>query len=127
MALTFRGTAIPGTHGRMQFGNWGVQAVRTTYFGLAGTSELRGERTGRELVMESWFHNSFATAALLEAAIETLNRSMLTNGKIVQTGAIARTLQRCTFEGIKITDGPLPSNTIGYWAQVEIRWFQLGP
>lgn len=127
MALAFRSTTIPGTHGPIKFGNWGVQNVRTQYFGLEGTSELRGERTGREIVIESWYHNSFATAAALEAALEVLNQSVPTNGKLVQTGTIARTLQRCTFEGGTITSGPLYDVRIGWWAEVTFRWYQLGP
>ncbi|MES2793209.1 MAG: hypothetical protein V4719_26605 [Planctomycetota bacterium] len=127
MPLTFRGTPIPGLHGRPKFGPWGVQLTRTTYFGLEGESEIRGERTGRDIVMESVFYNSFVSGEQLENAIETLNKNVPTNGKIVQTGAINRTLQRCTFEGITMKGSPLPDNKIGWWVEVEIRWRQLGP
>lgn len=127
MALTFKGLTIPGIHGPLKTGNWGMQLARTSYFGVVGTSELRGERTGREIVLQSLYYNTFTTGAQLEAALEVLNQQMMRNGKLVQTGTIARTLQRCTFEGARITLGPLPSANLGWWAEVEFRWFQLGP
>lgn len=127
MALTFKGLTIPGIHGQLKLGNWGTQMSRTSYFGVVGTSELRGERTGREITLESLYYASFATGAQLEAALEVLNQQIMRNGKLVQTGTISRTLQRCTFEGAKVTKGPLPNASLGWWAEVEFRWFQLGP
>ena len=130
MALAFRSVAIPGLHGELKFSPWDVQVSRTQFFAVQGESELRGDRGGRDIKVESIWYSAptgYTTAAQLEAAIELLNKDCPINGTLAETGAISRTLQRCTLMGVAIKLGPLPSAHLGWWAQVEIMWRQLAP
>lgn len=127
MALAFRSVAIPGTHGPLQISPWGVQVARTQYFGVEGESEITGERTGRDIVVESWWHASYVTAAALQTAIDNFNKDVPINGTLVEAGNVNRTFDRCTLMGAFIKQGPIPPSTIGWFAIVEIRWRQLAP
>ena len=125
MALSFRGQSFPGIHGELKFSPWEPQVIRTQYFGVEGQSEIRGSRGGRDIMCESFWANSYSTAAALEAAIESINRDCPINGRLVTSGAIARTEENCTLNGIVIKKGPLYSVAWGWWATVEISWRQL--
>lgn len=127
MAVTFRSALIPGLPGEPKIDPWDVQVARTQFFAVQGESELRGDRGGRSITWPWFWYASYTTAAQLEAAIELLNKDCPINGTIVETGAISRTLQRCTLMGIAIKKGPLPSSHLGFWAEVEIMWRQLAP
>lgn len=127
MGLAFRSVAIPGTHGELQVSPWGVQVARTQYFGVEGESEITGERTGRDIVVESWWHSSYQSAAALQTAIDNFNKDVPINGTLVESGTISRTFARCTLMGVFVKRGPIPSNSIGWFAIVEIRWRQLAP
>ncbi len=125
MALSFRGVQWPGVHGELKFANFDTQVLRQQYFGVEGESEIRGYRGGRDIVCESFWFNSYSTAAQLLAAIETINKDAPINGRLVTTGTIARTEENCTFNGIVIKQGPLFSAYHGWWAMVDISWRQL--
>lgn len=128
MALAFRSASIPGTHGEMQFGQWEVQVSRTRFNSVKGVSEQRGERGGRTITFESWWHNAYATAALLEAAVELLSKDCPINGDLVETGTMSRTFTRCTLEAIVIKRGPIyGGSSFGWFYIVEFHFFQLSP
>lgn len=127
MTIKFRSATIPGTHGEIKLGAWGIGVSRTEYNGVTGVSEQRGERRGRTITWDAIWHNSYLTAALLEAAIENLAKDAPINGKIEETGAITRNFERCTLEAIELLRGPLPSVQVGYWREVRFHFFQLAP
>jgi hypothetical protein len=127
MPISFRGQFIPGVYQQPKMAPWAVQVARTHYFGVAGESEIRGERGGRNLDFEGMWYFAYESAELLQADIEGLNSQAPINGTIVRTGPITDSFPNCTLMGVTIKQGPLPSTQYGWWAMVDISFRQLGP
>jgi hypothetical protein len=59
MTVKFKNYAFPGTHGAAIVLPPELHVVRSSFFGLDGTSEIVGGRGGREITVDMWFHNKF--------------------------------------------------------------------
>lgn len=127
MPLTFRGSPVLGTCGQLQVGEWDPLLARTVFFGVIGESEIVGGVGGRDIECEVWIHNSWNNSAAVVNAITTLENATNSNGLLVESGPVYREFPNCTFLGCRVDRGPLPSNTVGWFAIATLRWRQLQP
>lgn len=119
---------IPGTHEAILPQAPELQTSRTKFFGVVGTSEIRGEAGGRFLVTDIWIHNNFGAAALT-AFLQDLDRRVGEHGDLqITTTPFPRVYKHCTFEGFSRDPlGPMPdlAGTVpGFWCRGVLRFFQ---
>lgn len=122
MALTFRGTSIPGTHEAPRLQTPEPRMMNMEFFGVNGESQITGERGAREFTIRIWIHNAF-TQANLFAAMNTLDGQVGKNGVLVESGNVSRTFNDCTFLGYTEEVGPLPSPHLG-WISIGVLKFR---
>ena len=127
--LIHNGIPIPGTHGPVLYEPPELQTARTKFFGVIGTSEIRGLAGGRGLFTEIWLHNNYSSMALIVAVLEGLDNRVGDHGDLQVTTGIVRTFKHCTFHGFEPDGlGPLPdvAGTVpGHWCKGVLRWYQL--
>lgn len=134
MALTFKGTSIPGIHGDLIAPSPEVQRTETATSGLRGISELRGELTGGEFVVNVTLFNSYSTAAACYSAIAALRNLQGKNGTLAETGNRTFSEANVTLVDVALNRGPIPctgastvSGYSGWMAELQLRFRRLRP
>jgi len=131
MSMTFAGTTIPGKQGAFATSPPMLQATRTKFQGIVGTSEINGERGMRIVECHIWIFNSGALYddASIKAFLRTLDNLVGTHGDIVDTDSTyKRNFKHCTFEGFSPHPrGPIEDSAgkLGWWCEGTLRWTQL--
>ena len=127
--IIHNGIVIPGTHEAVLTEPPELQVARTKFFGVVGTSEIRGLAGGRGLYTHIWLHNNFTIMEHIVALIEGLDNRVGDHGDLRVTGAVPRLFKYCTFHGFTPDPlGPMPdvAGTVpGFWCAGVLRWFQL--
>jgi hypothetical protein len=134
MALTFKGTSIPGIHGDLIAPSPEVQRTETATSGLRGISELRGELNGGEFVVNVTLFNGYSNAAAVYSAIATLRNLQGKNGALVESGNRSFSESNVTLVDVALNRGPMPCNgasTVGtftgWMAELQLRFRRLRP
>ncbi|TXH10550.1 MAG: hypothetical protein E6R03_15325 [Hyphomicrobiaceae bacterium] len=134
MALTFRGTSIPGQHGEILTPAPEPLRSEVQTMGLKGATEVRGQTAARDFSVEVTLYNSYSTSLACDTAIVNLEAMVNTHGSLVETGNISRTFANCTLVAVRRIRGPIPvsgSVTIssgtytGWMAMLELTFRQL--
>lgn len=97
MAIQFAGKSVPGTHGIAQLGPQELTRMSTNFWALHGECEIIGGRRGREIVIEMWVHNKYASAANLEATLRNIELELGWHGTLEVTGTNPQIFDQCTF------------------------------
>lgn len=132
MSITLASYTFPGssTHQVPEDGDWENDPIYASFFGVAGSVELRDALHGRMIPIEVRF-SGYATEALLNAAkntvdakVGTLNDSTLT---VVGLNSTV-TFPHCTFQGL-MRNGSRPqkdgSGTNGWYQDMVLMFRQL--
>lgn len=114
-------------HGTIKPTAWSFSRSIQTYFGVTGAYRIHGRLHERELTC--WLHpTGYATHALLQAAIESVNGAIGTSGTMTWTvGADSKTFTLCTFEGLELDEDPWldGSGVNGWQAKGTLRFRQI--
>jgi hypothetical protein len=134
MAITFRGTSIPGIHGEILPPAPEALRSETVTAGTRGATEVRGQTGARDFVVEVTLYNSYSTSSACNTAIVNLEALQNTNGSLVETGLISRPFGNCTLLSVRRLRGPIPvsgstsispSTYTGWMATLELTFRQL--
>lgn len=132
MAITFRGTSIPGIHGEILTPAPEPLRSEVMTMGLRGATEVRGQTGARDFTFEHTLFNSYSTSSACNDAIVNLEALVNTNGSLVETGNISRTFGNCTLISVRRILGPIPvtgassaSGYSGWMAVIELTFRQL--
>lgn len=132
MAITFRGTSIPGIHGEILTPAPEPLRSEVRTMGLRGATEVRGKTGARDFTLEHTLFNDYSTSSACNTAIVNLEALVNTNGSLVETGAIERTFGLCNLVGVRRIRGPIPctgassiSGYSGWMAVLELTFRQL--
>ena len=132
MAITFRGTSIPGIHGEILTPAPEPLRSEVSTMGLKGATEVRGQTGGRDFTFQHTLFNGYTTSSACDSAIVNLEALQNTNGSLVETGLISRTFRNCTLISVRRTRGPIPvtgassvSGYSGWMATLELTFRQL--
>lgn len=134
MALTFRGTSIPGIHSDLVAPSPDLQRTATVSSGLRGESELVGKTGGGEFEVEIHLFNTYSTAAAVYTAIENLRRMQGKNGRLAESGSRTFSEDNVTLIRVDLIRGPMPclgSSTktgfSGWMANLRLIFRRLKP
>lgn len=122
-SFTFGGSSLHGDI--VPQGSFQPQLLTEEYFGVKGEAHLIGETGGRSLTCD-YTLSGFASAALLQTAIENINAKIgeLT-GTLSVSGNMTLTFAGCTFVGFehqaKFLDG---SGVNGWCVHGRLHWRQ---
>jgi len=132
MAITFRGTSIPGIHGEILPPAPEPLRSEVATAGTRGATEVRGQTAAREFQVNVTLFNSYSTSSACNTAIVNLEALQNTNGSLVETGLISRTFGNCTLVSVRRLRGPIPvsgassvSGYSGWMAELELTFRQL--
>jgi hypothetical protein len=132
MAITFRGTSIPGIHGEILTPAPEPLRSEVQTMGLRGATEVRGQTGARDFTFEHTLFNGYASSSDCETALVNLEALTNTNGSLVETGLISRTFANCTLMTVRRVRGPIPvtgassaSGYSGWMAVIELTFRQL--
>jgi hypothetical protein len=132
MAITFRGTSIPGIHSDILTPAADPLRTETVTAGTRGATEVRGQTGAREFVVRVTLFNSYSTSSACVSAIVNLEALQNTNGTLVENELIAQTFKNCTLLNVRRLRGPIPctgassrSGYSGWMAELELTFRQL--
>lgn len=132
MAITFRGTSIPGIHGEILTPAPEPLRSEVMTMGLRGATEVRGKTGARDFTLEHTLFDSYSTSSACDTAIVNLESLVNTNGSLVETGLVSRTFANCTLISVRRMRGPIPvtgassaSGYSGWMAVLELTFRQL--
>ena len=132
MAITFRGTSIPGIHGEILTPAPEPLRSEVMTMGLRGATEVRGKTGARDFTLEHTLFDSYSTSSACDTAIVNLESLVNTNGTLVETGLVSRTFANCTLISVRRMRGPIPvtgassaSGYSGWMAVLELTFRQL--
>lgn len=132
MAITFRGTSIPGIHGEILTPAPEPLRSEVMTMGLRGATEVRGKTGARDFTLEHTLFDSYSTSSACDTAIVNLESLVNTNGSLVETGLVSRTFANCTLISVRRMRGPIPvtgassaSGYSGWMAVIELTFRQL--
>ena len=111
MAIKFKGSTIPGTHGPLVFRSPDQQVRRMKFWDVKGEGEIFGEAGGRDISIEITIHKKFPTVAKLLDQLEDLDDLVGEHGTLEETGNVQQKFKNCTFDGWEPVPLPGQPNT----------------
>lgn len=128
MTITHKGYTFTGTAEALVFEPFERTPQYTSAFGVRGASVIDSDRVKRAFSVRLYVHGGYSTAALLIAALNTMDSKTGQVGTFVDSGLAARTITNVEFAGMTIEQDPIPTAPGGGWiAVVVLRFVQLSP
>ena len=126
MSVVFGSLFTLNGNGSLTEGDVVAPTQENSQFGVPGTTFLTGPATSRDLSVELWIYNSYATEAALRTAVSSVEAEINKEATLTIEG---ESYGRCRFDGLS-PRRPRPrinSPNLGWLWIGEARFTQLEP